>query len=103
MEIFMDDFSIYGSSFEKCMEIFEKVLPRCPDKNLTLNWEKRPFHGNIRYCLQTHNLCRWIRSRPSKEFYHKNYPATYNSQRDKKFPRTYWFLLEIYKGFLKNL
>ena len=26
MEIFMDDFSIYGSSFEKCLEILETVL-----------------------------------------------------------------------------
>ena len=26
MEIFMDDFSIYGSSFEKCLKILETVL-----------------------------------------------------------------------------
>ena len=26
MEIFMDDFSIYGSSFEKCVENLETVL-----------------------------------------------------------------------------
>ena len=43
MEIFMDDFSIYGSSFEKCLEILETVLQRCQDKNLTLNWEKCNF------------------------------------------------------------
>ena len=29
MEIFMDDFSVYGSSFEKCLEILEIVLERC--------------------------------------------------------------------------
>ena len=29
MEIFMDDFSIYGSSFEKCLENLEIVLQRC--------------------------------------------------------------------------
>ena len=28
MEIFMDDFSVYGSSFEKCLEILETVLQR---------------------------------------------------------------------------
>ena len=27
MEIFMDDFSIYGSSFENCLENLETVLP----------------------------------------------------------------------------
>ena len=37
MEIFMDDFSVYGSSFEKCVENLEIVLRRCQDKNLALN------------------------------------------------------------------
>ena len=39
MEIFMDDFSVYGSSFEHCVENLET----CQDKNLTLNWEKCHF------------------------------------------------------------
>ena len=43
MEIFMDDFSIYGSIFEKFLEILETVLQRCQDKNLSLNWEKYHF------------------------------------------------------------
>ena len=42
MEIFMDDFLVYGSSFEYCLENLETVLQRCQDKNLALNWEK--FH-----------------------------------------------------------
>ena len=37
MEIFMDDFSVYGSSFENCLENLETVLQRCQDKNLPLN------------------------------------------------------------------
>ena len=36
MKILMDDFSVYGSSFEKCLE-------RCKEKNLALNWEKCHF------------------------------------------------------------
>ena len=43
MEIFMDDFSVYGSSFENCLEKLEIVLQRCQDKNLALNWEKCHF------------------------------------------------------------
>ena len=43
MEIFMDDFSVYGSNFEKCLENLETVLQRCQDKNLALNWEKCHF------------------------------------------------------------
>ena len=42
MEIFMDDFSVYGSNFEDCLKNLETVLQRCQDKNLALNWEK--FH-----------------------------------------------------------
>ena len=40
MEIFMDDFSVYGSSFENRLENLETVLQRCQDKNLALNLEK---------------------------------------------------------------
>ena len=29
MEIFMDDFSVYGSSFENCLENLETILQRC--------------------------------------------------------------------------
>ena len=43
MEIFMDDFSVYGSSFENSLENLEIVLQRCQDKNLALNWEKCNF------------------------------------------------------------
>ena len=43
MEIFMDDFSVYGSSFENFLENLETVLQRCQDKNLTLNWKKCHF------------------------------------------------------------
>ena len=42
MEIFMNDFSVYGSSFEDCLKNIETVLQRCQDKNLALNWEN--FH-----------------------------------------------------------
>ena len=43
MDIFMDDFSIYGFRFENCLEILETILKRCQDKNLALNWEKCPL------------------------------------------------------------
>ena len=43
MEIFMDDFIVYGSSFEQCLRNLETVLQRCKDKHLALNWEKCHF------------------------------------------------------------
>ena len=64
---------------------------------------KMSHHGNIGYYLRAKDFCSWVRSRPSKGFCHKNSLATYNSKRDKKFPRTCWILQEIYKGLLKNL
>ena len=53
MEIFMNDFSVYGSNFEKCLENLETILQRCQEKNLaSFEFGKMPFHGNIRYCLR---------------------------------------------------
>jgi len=43
MEIFMDDFSAFGSSFDNCLTNLEKVLKRYREKSLTLNWEKCHF------------------------------------------------------------
>ena len=43
LEIFMDDFSFFGDSYEGCMENLRKVLERCQEKNLMLNWEKCHF------------------------------------------------------------
>ncbi|XP_048623941.1 uncharacterized protein LOC125592655 [Brassica napus] len=43
MEVFMDDFSVYGSSFNVCLSNLCRVLKRCEDKHLVLNWEKCHF------------------------------------------------------------
>ncbi|GJX73123.1 reverse transcriptase domain-containing protein [Tanacetum coccineum] len=43
MEVFMDDFSVFGNSFENCLSRLDKMLQRCEDTNLYLNWEKSHF------------------------------------------------------------
>ena len=43
MEVFMDDFSVYGKTFDSCLENLDKVLQRCEEKHLVLNWEKCHF------------------------------------------------------------
>ena len=43
MEIFMDDFIVYGSSFENYLHNLGTILHRFHDKNLALNWEKCHF------------------------------------------------------------
>ena len=42
MEVYMDDITVYGENFEKCLFNLEIILYRCIEKNLVLNWEK--FH-----------------------------------------------------------
>ncbi|RVW64049.1 Transposon Ty3-I Gag-Pol polyprotein [Vitis vinifera] len=43
MEVFMDDITVYGSSYEECLMHLEAVLHRCIEKDLVLNWEKCHF------------------------------------------------------------
>ncbi|KAK1696236.1 hypothetical protein QYE76_012933 [Lolium multiflorum] len=46
VEVFMDDFSVYGNSFDNCLRNLDKVLQRCEETNLVLNWEKCHFMVN---------------------------------------------------------
>jgi hypothetical protein len=46
MEVFMDDLSIYGKTFSECLKNIDKVLRRCAEKNLVLNWKK--CHSMVR-------------------------------------------------------
>jgi len=39
----MDDFSVFGSSFDDCLENLNVVFRRCVETNLVLNWEKSHF------------------------------------------------------------
>ena len=37
IEDFMDDFSVYGDFFDRCLENLALVLKRCMETNLVLN------------------------------------------------------------------
>ncbi|RDX78892.1 Retrovirus-related Pol polyprotein, partial [Mucuna pruriens] len=43
MTIFMDDFTMYATSFDACQENLSRVLTRCMDTNFVLNFEKCHF------------------------------------------------------------
>jgi hypothetical protein len=43
MEVFMDDFSMYATSFDNYLFNLNKVLQRCEDQYLVINWEKCHF------------------------------------------------------------
>ena len=42
-EVFMDDFSTFGSSFDNSLHNLSLVLKRCKETNLILSWEKSHF------------------------------------------------------------
>nr|GEV35212.1 reverse transcriptase domain-containing protein [Tanacetum cinerariifolium] len=43
MEVFMDDFLVFGNSFQSCLSHLEQMLKRYEGTNLCLNWEKSHF------------------------------------------------------------
>ena len=50
IEVFMDDFSVFGDGFDNCLKNLGLVLKRCEETNLVLNWEKCYFmvtHGIV--------------------------------------------------------
>ncbi|CAM8901314.1 unnamed protein product [Rhodiola kirilowii] len=50
IEVFMDDFTLYGNTFDACLDNLNRVLERCVSMNLVLNYEKCHFmvtHGVV--------------------------------------------------------
>nr|GEX51992.1 reverse transcriptase domain-containing protein [Tanacetum cinerariifolium] len=43
IEVFMHDLSVFKNSFQSCLSYLERMLKRCEDTNLYLNWEKSHF------------------------------------------------------------
>nr|GEW90731.1 DNA-directed DNA polymerase [Tanacetum cinerariifolium] len=43
IEVFMDDFSVFGDLFSSCLSYLDTMLQWCEDTNLVLNWEKCHF------------------------------------------------------------
>ncbi|GJU78734.1 reverse transcriptase domain-containing protein [Tanacetum coccineum] len=42
-EVFMNDFSIFDNSFDCCLANLDRMLARCEETNLVMNWEKCHF------------------------------------------------------------
>ncbi|GKD45511.1 reverse transcriptase domain-containing protein [Tanacetum coccineum] len=40
MEVFMDNFLVFGSSFDHCLKNLEKMQKLCEETSLVLNWDK---------------------------------------------------------------
>jgi len=60
IKVIMDDFSIFRDSFTSCLNNLEKVLERCIEKNLVLNWQKVHFMVTEGIVLEYKILARGI-------------------------------------------
>ena len=43
VEVFIDDILVFETSFDHCLYNLARMLQRCEEKNLVLNWEKCHF------------------------------------------------------------
>jgi hypothetical protein len=53
IEVFMDDFSIYRKTFNNCLENLDRVLQKCEEKHLVLNWKNIISWLKKALCLDT--------------------------------------------------
>ena len=60
IKVFMDDFTVYGDSFDKCLENLSLVLKICIETNFVLNYEKCYFMVEqgiiLRHVVSSHGL-----------------------------------------------
>ena len=91
MEIFMDDFSVYGSSFEHCLKNLEIVLQRCQGKKFSLNGEKCHFMIIEGIVLGHKISAAGLEVDQAKVFVIETL-LTYNSEGNYKFFGTCWIL-----------
>nr|GEZ09894.1 DNA-directed DNA polymerase [Tanacetum cinerariifolium] len=64
IEVFMDDFFVFGNSFQSCLSHLEKMLKRCEDTNLCLNCEKSHFMVKEEYVDAFQTLKRKLTEAP---------------------------------------
>ncbi|GKE54955.1 reverse transcriptase domain-containing protein, partial [Tanacetum coccineum] len=52
-KVFMDNFSVFGNSFDTCINNLDKMLQCCKDAHLVLNWENVTSWSKKELCLDT--------------------------------------------------
>ena len=92
MEVFMDDFSVYGKTFKNCLFNLDKVLQRCEDTNLVLNWEKCHFMVTEGIVLGHKILGKGIEVDKAKINCYRKITLPHKCERYKKLFRTCWIL-----------
>ena len=83
----MDNFSVYGTSFDNCLTNLEKVLKRCGEVDLVLNWEKCHFMVKEEIVLG-HVISERERDGQSKDRNRGEIATTYGHQIFEELPRS---------------
>jgi len=92
IEVFMDDFSVFGSSFQSCLENLNTVLRRYVETKLVLNWEKCHFMVTEGIVLG-HKISECgMEVDKAKNGDYREIATTFEYQRDKEFSWPCWFL-----------
>ena len=98
MEVFKDEFFVFGDSFELCLKNLEQVLKCCKEINLVLNWEKCHFMVQKGIVLAYKISCRGIEVDKAKvEIIEKLPPLAFV-----KFIRSFLGYAGFYKRFIKD-
>lgn len=99
MKVSMDDFSVFGSSFENCLENLEKVLERCVKVNLVLHWEK--YHFMVKKgMILGHSLSKRGFKVHTEKIEVWKIDTSYLYERSKKFLGPFRFFSSVYKRLL---
>ena len=99
MKIFMDDFSVGGSSFGTCLVHLEKVLKRRQETNMVINWENCHFMVQEEIVLGHLVSSRGIEVDPAKIDVIKNLPPATNVRGVRSFLVHAGFYRRFIKGF----
>jgi len=99
LEVFMDNFSVFGSSFEECLHHLTLVLVRCKEKNLILNWEKCHFMVQQGIVLGHAISPRGIEVDKAKVDLISNLPPPRTVKEVRSFLDGYYYFLDGYSGY----
>jgi hypothetical protein len=96
LKVFMDYFSIFGPTFNKCLHNLSLVLQRCKETNLILSWEKNHFMVQEEIVFGTHSVQKRNRSRQSKSGANFKTSTAYHGKANSLFSWTCWLLSPLH-------
>ncbi|CAA7038870.1 unnamed protein product [Microthlaspi erraticum] len=102
VEVFMDDFSVYGASFSSCLSNLCRVLQRCEETNLVLNWEKCHFMVQEGIVLGHKISEKGIELDRAKVDVMLQLPCSQDCEGHQEFSGSCRVLQKIHQGFLKD-